>query len=417
MSNPAPRVVVTGIGALTPMGNDAATTWTALRAGSSGVGPITRFDATALPTRIAGEVRDFDPVLSVGRKEARRMSRVVLLAMAAAREAVGMSRLDIAAEADDIGVVIGTGMGGMDVVERATLTIRDQGPRRVWPFSAAAMLPDMVPGMIAIDHGARGPNCAVISACASGAQAIGEAAELIKRGDAVAVVTGGAEAAICMSGLACFAVIGATTTRNEEPERASRPFDRSRDGFVPAEGAVSLILEEREHALRRGATILGELTGYSATADAGHITQPDPDGAGARRCMTRALARAGLVPEQIGYINAHGTGTPLNDIAETRALKAVLGDAAYSVPVSSTKSMTGHLMGAAGALEAMVTLLALRDGFLPPTINLDDPDAECDLDYVAHTGRAHRADHAMSTSFGFGGHNCALVFARAEAEG
>ena len=331
--------------------------------------------------------------------------------MAAAREAVLDSRLDIAADSAEVGVLIASGIGGLEVIENTTRILDAEGPRRVSPFAAAMALVDMAPGMVSIDLGARGPNMAVVSACASGADAIGQASNWIRQGDAVAVLAGGTEAGITSTGIAMFAAARALSTRNDDPEHASRPFDRDRDGFVAAEGSAVLVLEEREHALARGATIHAELLGYAASADAYHITAPEPSGDGAIRCVSRALERAGVRPEDIGYINAHGTGTPLNDLAETRAIKHVFGEAAYSVPISSTKSMTGHMLGAAGVFEAMVTILAMRDGFLPPTVNLENQDPECDLDYVPRVGRAVNARLAMTTSFGFGGHNACLVFA------
>ncbi len=408
------RVVVTGMGCVTPVGNDRMTTWEALCRGRSGIAPITAFDPSDLPSRIAGEVKGFDPVAALGVKEVRRTSRPIQLAMVAAREAVGDSGLDITPIAEDVAVIIASGVGGIDLVEKATLAYQRGGYRRVSAFTATAMLVDMPAGMVATDIGARGPNFAIVSACASGAHAIGEAAEQIRRGDAVAAVAGGTEGAITEVGMAMFCVIGALSRRNDEPERASRPFDRDRDGFVASEGSAVVVLEEREHALRRGATVHAELVGYGATADAGHVTQPEAQGLSARRCIERALARAGRGAFEVGYVNAHGTGTPLNDVAETRALKGALGEHARRVPVSSTKSMTGHLTGASGALEAIVTVLAVAEGFLPPTINLDHPDPECDLDYVAHEGRRARPGLAITTSFGFGGHNACLAFAQAE---
>ncbi len=407
---PRSRVVVTGIGMITPLGHSVAATWDAVRCGRSGVGPITHFDAAGFPSRIAGEVKQFDAAAVIGAKEARRMSRPILLAMAAAREAVADSRLEIAPMAAQVAVCIGSGIGGLDVIERATRVVDSAGPSRVSPFAAAAALVDMAPGMVAIDLGARGPNIAVVSACATGADAIGQGAGWIRRGDATAVLAGGTEAAVTATGMAIFGAARALSTRNSEPERASRPFDRERDGFVAAEGAAVLVLEERDHALARGAQVYGEVAGYSATADAHHITAPDPSAEGAVRCMRTALARAGLEPADVDYVNAHGTGTELNDVAETRAFKAVFGERAPTVPISSTKSMTGHLLGAAGAFEAIVTLLAMRDGFIPPTINLENPDPECDLDYVPQVGRAAPLHHTISTSFGFGGHNACLVF-------
>ena len=328
--------------------------------------------------------------------------------MAAAREAVLNSGLDIAAETADVGVLIASGIGGLEVIERTTRVLDAEGARRVSPFAAAMALVDMAPGMVSIDLGARGPNMAVVSACASGADAIGQAANWVRNGDAVAVLAGGTEAGITSTGIAMFAAARALSARNNDPAHASRPFDRDRDGFVAAEGSAVLVLEEREHALARGATIYGELVGYAAAADAYHITAPEPSGEGAIRCVRRALERAGVGVEDIQYINAHGTGTPLNDLAETRAIKAVFGELEMA-PISSTKSMTGHMLGAAGVFEAMVTILAMRDGFLPPTINLEHPDPECDLDYVPNVGRAVEARLAMTTSFGFGGHNTYLV--------
>jgi 3-oxoacyl-[acyl-carrier-protein] synthase II len=407
----ARRVVVTGMGAVSPVGNSAPQSWESLRAGRGGIAPITHFDASRLPARIAGEVKGFDAAAMFGTKEARRGTPHVHYAMAAAREAALDSGLDIAADSPDVGVLIASGIGGLEVIENTTRILDAQGARRVSPFAAAMALVDMAPGMVSIDLGARGPNMAVVSACASGADAIGQASNWIRQGDAVAVLAGGTEAGITSTGIAMFAAARALSTRNDDPEHASRPFDRDRDGFVAAEGSAVLVLEEREHAIARGATIHAELLGYAASADAYHITAPEPSGAGAIRCVRRALERAGVRPEDIQYINAHGTGTQLNDLAETRAIKHVFGESAYSVPISSTKSMTGHMLGAAGVFEAMVTILAMRDGFLPPTVNLENADPECDLDYVPNVGRAVNARLAMTTSFGFGGHNACLVFA------
>jgi 3-oxoacyl-[acyl-carrier-protein] synthase II len=404
------RVVVTGMGTVSPVGNNVAQSWESLRAGRSGIAAIRHFDASRLPVRIAGEVKAFDAAAIFGTKEARRGTPHVHYAMAAAREAVLDSGLDIASVSSDVGVLIASGIGGLEVIENTTRVLDAEGPRRVSPFAAAMALVDMAPGMVSIDLGARGPNMAVVSACASGADAIGQASNWIRQGDAVAVLAGGTEAGITSTGIAMFAAARALSTRNDDPAHASRPFDGDRDGFVAAEGSAVLVLEEREHALGRGATILAELVGYAASADAYHITAPEPSGDGAIRCVRRALDRAGLRPEDIQYINAHGTGTPLNDLSETRAIKRVFGESAYSVPISSTKSMTGHMLGAAGAFEAMVTILAMRDGFLPPTVNLDNADPECDLDYVPKIGRAVNARLAMTTSFGFGGHNACLVF-------
>jgi 3-oxoacyl-[acyl-carrier-protein] synthase II len=409
-----PRIVITGMGTVSPLGNDVESTWAACRAGTSGVGPITQFDCSELPTRIAAEIKGFDAVAHLGVKEARRTSRCIQVALVAAREAVADSGLDIGAIGEDAGVLVASGVGGLEVLERSTLTLHQQGVRRVSPFTVPSMIVDMPAGMIAIEHGAKGPNMAAVSACASAAHAIGEAAEWIRRGDATAVIAGGTEASVCALGIGSFNAMQALSTRNDEPQRASRPFDRSRDGFVMGEGAAIVILEELEAARRRGARIYAEVSGYGATADASHITAPHPQGDGARRSVLRALDRAHARPEDVGYINAHGTSTQLNDAAETRAIKAALGEAAATIPMSSTKSMHGHLMGAAGALEAVIAVLAIRDQYVPPTINLDEPDPECDLDYVPNVGREHRVDLAISTSFGFGGHNACLAFSRVE---
>jgi 3-oxoacyl-[acyl-carrier-protein] synthase II len=410
-ANGRARVVVTGLGAISPIGLDRHTTWQAARAGRSGIAAIELFDASPLPVRIAGEVKGFDAGEVLGRKEARRTSRAIQYALVAAREAAEDSGLDIRAEAEDVGVLIASGVGGLEVLERNVVTLNNEGPRRVSPFTVPAMIADMPAGMVSIDLGAKGPNFAVVSACASGAHAIGEAAEWIRRGDAVAVVAGGSEASVTAIGIATFAAMQALSTRNDEPQRASRPFDKDRDGFVMAEGAAVLVLEELSHARARGAQIYAEVVGYGLTADASHITQPEENGDGARRCMERALQRAGATPSDVDYINAHGTSTQLNDAAETRAIKRVFGEAAATVPVSSTKSMTGHLLGAAGALEGFFSVMAIHDHYLPPTINLDEPDPECDLDYVPNTGRAASPKLVLSTSFGFGGHNACLAFA------
>jgi 3-oxoacyl-[acyl-carrier-protein] synthase II len=408
------RVAVTGLGAITPLGLDVESSWAACKGGRSGVVPISLCEASDLPTRIAGEVKGFDPVDHLGAKEARRTSRCVALGVAAARAAVTDSGLDVRSIGDDVGVLVASGIGGLEWLENGVVRLNEGGPRRVSPFTIPAMIPDMTAGRVAIDFGARGPNFAVVSACASSGNGIGEAAEWIRRGDAVAVIAGGTEAAICRIGIATFTAMQAMSTRNDEPEKASRPFDKDRDGFVMGEGAGILILEEYEHARRRGARIYAEVVGYGATDDAIDVVQPDPAGTGACRSVRRALHRAGVLPDQVDYVNAHGTSTQLNDAAETRALKAALGPRAATVPISSTKSMTGHLLGAAGGVEAIFSILAIRDNFVPPTINLDEPDPECDLDYVPNVGRSARVDLAISTSFGFGGHNACLAFARAD---
>jgi 3-oxoacyl-[acyl-carrier-protein] synthase II len=406
------RVAVTGLGAVTPLGLDVSSSWEGCRRGVSGAGPITLFDPSDMPTRFAAEVTGFDPVQHLGPKEARRTSRCVALAVAAAREAVADSGLDIRSMPDDVGVLLGSGIGGLEWLEGMVLRLHEGGPRRVSPFTIPAMIADMPAGRVAIEFGARGPNFAAVSACASSGHAIGEAAEWIRRGDALAVIAGGTEAAVTRIGIAAFNAMQALSTRNDQPERASRPFDRDRDGFVMGEGSGIVILEEWGHAMRRGARIYAELVGYGATDDASDIVQPDPKGDGACRSVRRALERAGRHPDEVDYINAHGTSTQLNDRAETLAVKTALGDRASTVPMSSTKSMTGHLLGAAGGVEAIFSVLAIRDQFVPPTINLDDPDPECDLDYVPNVGRNARVDLAITTSFGFGGHNSCLAFAR-----
>jgi 3-oxoacyl-[acyl-carrier-protein] synthase II len=408
------RVAVTGLGALSPLGPDVASSWDACRRGVSGIGPITLFDAAPLATRFAGEVKGFDSAEHLGVKESRRTSRAAAFAIVAAREAVADSGLDIAAIGDEVGVLIGSGIGGLEWLENAVLRLHEGGPRRVSPFTIPGMIVDMAAGRVAIEFGARGPNFAAVSACASSGHAIGEAAEWIRRGDAVVVIAGGTEACLTPVSVASFNAMQALSTRNDEPQRASRPFDRDRDGFVLGEGAGMLILEEWEHARQRGARVYAELVGYGATDDACDIVQPDPAGMGARRSVERALRRAGRAAQEVDYINAHGTSTQLNDTAETRAIKAALGSRASTVPMSSTKSMTGHLLGAAGGLEAIFSVLAIRDQFVPPTINLDDPDPACDLDYVPNQGRSAPVDLAITNSFGFGGHNSCLAFARVE---
>ena len=328
--------------------------------------------------------------------------------------AVADSGLDIEPIAEDVGVLVASGVGGIEVIERNILALYNQGPRRVSPFTVPSMIVDMPAGMIAIDCGAKGVNYAIVSACSSSGHAIGEAAEWIRRGEATAIIAGGTEASITNISVAAFDAMQALSTRNDEPERASRPFDKDRDGFVMGEGAGMLILEDWDHAVARGARIYAELAGYGATADAYHITQPDEQGDGARRCILRSLKRAGRQPGEVDYINAHGTSTQMNDAAETRAVKAALGETAGTIPMSSTKSMHGHLLGAAGAVEAVITVLAIRDQFVPPTINLDEPDPECDLDYVPNRGRDAHIGFALSTSYGFGGHNVCLALARAD---
>jgi 3-oxoacyl-[acyl-carrier-protein] synthase II len=408
------RVVVTGVGAVGPVGLDAAAVWAAARDGRSGIATITRFDTTGFATTFAGEVRGFDADAAVGRKEARRMDRYSQFAVAAAREAAAQAGLSIdAAEAPRVAVLVGTAIGGLETLEGAAQTLAERGPDRLGPFVIPMLLPNMASGQVAIALGASGSNFAPTSACASAAHAIGEAAGMIRRGEVDAAIAGGSEAPITKLGVAGFNAMGALSTRNDDPAGASRPFDAERDGFVLAEGAAILVLEERERALARGATALGELAGYGSTDDAHHIVQPAPGGEGAVRAMRLALADAGLAPAAIDYLNAHGTSTPLNEKLETQAIKTVFGGAAGRLPVSSTKSVTGHLLGAAAAIEAVICLGALGEGCIPPTINYRTPDPECDLDCVPNAARAASLRHVMSSSLGFGGHNAVLIFSKA----
>jgi 3-oxoacyl-[acyl-carrier-protein] synthase II len=403
------------MGCVSPLGLDLETTWQAIVAGQSGVGPIRHFDPAGYKTTIAAEVKDFDAEALFGRREARRMDRVTQLGLAATQQAVQAAGLQIATHSRDrIGVVIGSGIGGVETFYENVLTLAERGPARVSPFTVPMMLPDSPAGVIAIHFGVRGPNMAVVTACASGTNAIGEAAEMIRHGRADVMLAGGAEAAIIPIAIAGMSVVGALSTHNEDPQRASRPFDARRDGFVMGEGAATLVLESLDHARARRAPILAELSGYGTSNDAYHISAPAENGAGAALCMQLALADAGLAAGAIDYINAHGTSTSLNDKSETLAIKTVFGQQAYAVPVSSTKSMTGHLLGAAGALEAVFCIQALRQGLLPATINYEFPDPECDLDYVPNHCRPARLDHVMSNSFGFGGHNATLIFSRLE---
>ena len=407
------RVVITGLGAVTPLGNDVPTTWSNVIAGRSGAGPITQFDASGFKTRFACEVKDFDATPLLGRKEARRLDRFAQFAVAAARQALDDSGLQVTADNSwRCGVYIGTGIGGIGTLEAEIRLLAAKGPDRVSPFLVPMMLPDMAAAQVAIQFGLRGPNMAVVTACASGNNALGDAAECIRRDAADVMLAGGAEAAITPISIAGFGNMTAISSRNEAPERASRPFDKERDGFVVGEGAAVLVLEELEHALARGAKIYGEVIGYGSTADAHHITAPEETGAGAAQAMRVALQQAKIRPEQIDYINAHGTSTPLNDKSETAAIKTVLGEAAYQVPISSTKSMTGHLLGAAGAIEAVFCAKVIEEGLIPPTINYEHPDPECDLDYVPNTARRKPVNVVMSNSFGFGGHNAVVIFSR-----
>jgi 3-oxoacyl-[acyl-carrier-protein] synthase II len=407
------RVVVTGFGAISPVGNTAKETWDALVAGQSGVAPITQFDASNLKTRFAGEVKGFDPVAEFGAREARRMDRITAFGLTAAREALTHSGLEVTPEnAPRIGAVIGTGIGGVGTLVSAAYEAVERGEEWTSPHLVPMILPDTTPGKIAIEFGVRGPNMSIATACASSTNALGEAAAMIRRGDADAVIAGGAEAGIVKLVIAGFSNMGALSQRNDDPPRASRPFDRDRDGFVPGEGAAILILESAEHAAARGATIYAELLGYGASADAYHITAPLENGEGAILAMEHALAEAGISPSQVDYLNAHGTSTTLNDRSETLAIKHVFGPAAYDVAISSTKSMHGHLMGAAGALEALACIMAIQTNCMPPTINYETPDPELDLDYVPNQAREREVNIAMSNSFGFGGHNACLVLGK-----
>ncbi|MFQ5420813.1 MAG: beta-ketoacyl-ACP synthase II [Anaerolineae bacterium] len=407
------RVVITGMGTYNPLGNDVAATWARVSAGQSGIGPITHFDASEFKTQFAGEVRDFDPVRLFGRRDARRMSRMTQLAMAAADQAIAGGRLPINdSNRDRIGVVLGSGMGSMEPMIDSVHTFDQKGAYRVSPFFVPMMLADTPAAAVSIRHGLRGPNMVISTACATGNNAIGEAAMVIRRGAADVMLAGGSEACLLPLTFAGFGVMGALSTRNGDPEGASRPFDRDRDGFVASEGAAVLVLEELGHAQRRDAAIYGELLGYGSSADAYHISMPAENGEGAVKSMQNALDDARLTIHDIDYLNAHGTGTKLNDKGESAAIKTLFGAAAARLPVSSTKSMHGHLLGAAGALEAIICLQAIRAELLPPTINYTTPDPECDLDYVPNHGRPAQIRAAMSNGFGFGGHNATIILGR-----
>ena len=411
------RVVVTGIGLVSSLGIGTRANWDALCAGRSGIGAITRFDAAQFSTRIAGEVKGFDPLAVVDRKDARKMDVFIQFAVAASQFAVDDSGLTIGpANGDRVGVFIASGIGGFGTIEREHQAFLEGGPRRISPFFIPASIINLAAGQVSIRFGAKGPNLATCTACSASAHAVGDAAEMIRRGDADAMIAGGSEAAITPMGVGGFGAMRALSTRNDEPERASRPFDRDRDGFVIGEGAGIIVLEELEHARARGARIYAELVGYGLSADAFHITAPAEDGDGATRVMRMALGRAGIGPAQVDYVNAHGTSTPHNDRLETLAMKRVFGEHAGRIAVSSTKSMHGHLLGAAGGLEAGITALAIAHQVAPPTINLDHPDEGCDLDYVPGAARPMAITYALSNSFGFGGTNAALLFARLDRE-
>jgi 3-oxoacyl-[acyl-carrier-protein] synthase II len=406
------RVVVTGLGAVTPLGNDWPSTWDAAVAGRSGIDFITAFDASEFPVRIAAEVKGFEGARLVGPKDARRLDRNVLLGVAAASEAVADAGLDAAYPSERVGVLFGTAIGGIIGIAEQHATMLERGPDRVSPYFIPSVLVDTASGQIALTLGLRGPNYAPVAACATGSTAVGEAAELVRRGDADAVLAGGAEACIHPLILAGFCAMRGLVAEDEHPPRASRPFDATRAGFVMGEGACVLVLEELEAARARGATVYAEVAGYGASNDAHHLAQPEPEATGVAEMMRSALRRAGIPPERVGYVNAHGTSTPLGDLAETRAIKAVFGKHAYELAVSSTKSVTGHCFGAAGAVEAMMCVLALRDGVLPPTMNYEVPDPECDLDYVPNEARRVEVDVALSNAMGLGGHNGCVLFGR-----
>jgi len=407
------KVVITGLGCVTPVGLNVKETWSALLAGKSGASLITQFDASKHKTRIAAEVKGFDGAALLGQRESRKLDRFTQFAMAATLEAMTQANLTVnESNRDRIGIVIGSGIGGILTLMEQAEVMRERGPDRVSPFLIPMMISDSAAGMIAIRVGARGPNMAIATACASGNNAIGEALEMIRRGAADVMIAGGTEAALTPVAMAGMNVMGALSTRNDDPLTASRPFDKNRDGFLMGEGAGILILESLEHAQTRGAKILCELSGYGTTDDAHHISAPAENGAGAAISMQLAIKNAELTTNDIGYINAHGTSTPMNDKSESAAIKTVFGERAYKIPVSSTKSMTGHLLGASGALEAVICTQVLLNNILPPTINYETPDPACDLDYVPNQPRKAEPKHVMSNSFGFGGHNATLVFSR-----
>ena len=408
------RVVVTGIGAVTPVGNSVSAFWDSLKNGRSGIGPNTKFDVSEDPSRIAGIVKDFDPTTFIDKKEARKMDDFTLFALKAAIEAMEDAKLQPDnLDPERFGVIVGNGIGGITTLEDSLQRLFKSGPRRIPVFTIPKLISNIGPGHIAIHFNAQGPCYSVVTACASGTDAIGEAARWVKDGHADVIITGGTEAAISQIGVGGFCVLQAVSTKfNDTPERASRPFDKDRDGFVLSEGAGIVILEEYEHAVNRGATIYCEYAGSGMTCDATHVTAPDPEGKGAIRAMQMALRMSGLEPVDIDYINAHGTSTPMNDPIETKAIKAVFGEHAHNLKVSSTKSMHGHCVAGGGGIEAIACIMAMKDGFFPPTINLDEPDPECDLDYVANTGVAGQIDVVMSNSLGFGGHNGIVIFKR-----
>ena len=407
--------MVTGLGLVTALGNDVTTSWAGLCAGRSGIGPITGFDTSQHKVQFGAELKNFDPTLYMDRKEARRNDPYTQLAVAAAKQALAQSKLEINDDnAEDVGVYSGSGVGGLETMHDQFMTLFEKGPQRVSPFFITMMMIDSASGLISILSGAKGPNWAAVSACATSGNTIGEAWETIRRGDAKVMIAGGSEKAITPISIAAFANMHALSRRNDEPETASRPFDATRDGFVMGEGSGMLILEDLEFARARGATILAEMVGYGSTGDAHHITEPAPGGAGLVRAMRQALRKAGMQPHEIEYINAHGTSTPFNDKMETQAIKTCFGEHAYKLAVSSTKSMLGHTFGAAGAVEAVISILTLQKGVIPPTINLHHPDPDCDLDYVPNEARTAEVRTVLSNVMGFGGHNTSLIFKRYE---
>ena len=406
-------MVVTGLGMVSPLGNSVEETWAALIAGKSGAGPITRFDATGFPVRFACEVKGLEATTYVDARASRRMDRCTHLALAAARQAESDSALDVQAVAERVGVAVGTAMGGVESFEESVAQLNDRGPERLSPFRIVQIIPNLSAGWVSIELGTRGPLLSQSTACAASNMAIGDGLDAIRLGRADVMFCGGTEAPVTKIGIAGFASMRATSRRNDDPVRASRPFDGERDGFVMGEAAAMIVLEELEHAQARGANIYAELLGYGLSSDAGHVSDPDPTGANPARAMRMAFADAGIEAEEIGYVNAHGTSTPAGDAGETRVLKLALGlEKAYRTPVSSTKGATGHPLGAAGAVEAIFTILALHRGVLPPTINQTTPDPDCDLDFIANEARSEQAENAVSNSFGFGGHNSCLVFRR-----
>ena len=409
------RVVITGLGAITPVGNTAEAFWQALLAGQSGIGLITRFDAADYDAKIAGEVKGFDPTAFIDKKEARRMDRFTQFAIAASRMALTDSGLDLEKEdRSRIGAFVGSGIGGMDTLHEQYRTLFEKGPNRISPFFIPMMIANMAAGQVSIAFGLQGPSSCVVTACATGTNCVGDAMRVIQRGDADVMVAGGTEAAVSPAGMAGFCAMKALSTRNDAPEKASRPFEKDRDGFVMGEGSGIVVLESLDHALARGARIYAELAGYGTNADAYHVTAPAPEGAQAARCMELAIKDAGLTIADVDYINAHGTSTPLNDKNETLGIKALFGDQAKNVAVSSIQSMTGHLLGAAGGVECVATVLTIVNDMMPPTINYDTPDPELDLDYVPNQARAKKVRAALSNSFGFGGHNATLLVKKFE---